>query len=172
MPHALSLVLVCRELKLYRSPNRLLLTGTPLQNNMSELWSLLNFLMPEIFDNLGRYSIASTWFCVCDDCTFLTLASLVQLFLYEKYGAYFFSFSSHSFYLLMSTIIACMKSLSFVLEYWLTRFEPCRSRRTTDHFSPFISALCCRLYLHPAVLVSCCPHFPSLFQLFFGCPLL
>lgn len=29
--------------------NKLLLTGTPLQNNMVELWSLLNFLYPSIF---------------------------------------------------------------------------------------------------------------------------
>lgn len=29
---------------------RLLLTGTPLSNNTSELWSLLNFIMPNIFD--------------------------------------------------------------------------------------------------------------------------
>ncbi|CAJ1964871.1 unnamed protein product [Cylindrotheca closterium] len=29
--------------------NKLLLTGTPLQNNMVELWSLLQFLYPEIF---------------------------------------------------------------------------------------------------------------------------
>lgn len=31
------------------SGNRLLLTGTPLQNNLVELWSLMNFLYPEIF---------------------------------------------------------------------------------------------------------------------------
>lgn len=29
--------------------NKLLLTGTPLQNNLSELWSLLNFILPDIF---------------------------------------------------------------------------------------------------------------------------
>lgn len=31
--------------------NRLLLTGTPLQNNLLELWSLLNFMMPSIFSS-------------------------------------------------------------------------------------------------------------------------
>ena len=34
-----------RELKSYDSANRLLLTGTPLQNNLRELWSLLNFIV-------------------------------------------------------------------------------------------------------------------------------
>ncbi|VDQ01355.1 unnamed protein product [Trichobilharzia regenti] len=33
----------------FRSQNRLLITGTPLQNNLHELWALLNFLMPEVF---------------------------------------------------------------------------------------------------------------------------
>jgi SWI/SNF-related matrix-associated actin-dependent regulator of chromatin subfamily A member 5 len=28
-----------------------LLTGTPLQNNLHELWSLLNFLLPDIFSS-------------------------------------------------------------------------------------------------------------------------
>ena len=31
------------------SKHRLLITGTPLQNNLHELWALLNFLLPEIF---------------------------------------------------------------------------------------------------------------------------
>jgi hypothetical protein len=46
-----------RELRLYKNTHRLLLTGTPLQNNLAELWSLLNFLLPEIFDDLGRFVI-------------------------------------------------------------------------------------------------------------------
>ncbi|XP_052214522.1 lymphocyte-specific helicase-like isoform X2 [Dreissena polymorpha] len=50
-----------RELKLYQNTHRLLLTGTPLQNNLKELWSLLNFLLPEIFDDLGSFE---TWFDV------------------------------------------------------------------------------------------------------------
>lgn len=39
--------------------NRLLLTGTPLQNKMSELWSLLHFIMPSIFDSHTEFS---DWF--------------------------------------------------------------------------------------------------------------
>eukprot|EP00054_Salpingoeca_dolichothecata_P035663 m.5941 g.5941 ORF g.5941 m.5941 type:complete len:567 (-) comp5724_c0_seq2:168-1868(-) len=48
-----------RDLKQYHSANRLLLTGTPLQNNLSELWSLLNFLLPDIFDDLSTFQ---RWF--------------------------------------------------------------------------------------------------------------
>ncbi|CAI9732152.1 probable global transcription activator SNF2L2 isoform X1 [Octopus vulgaris] len=33
----------------YSAPYRLLLTGTPLQNKLPELWALLNFLLPSIF---------------------------------------------------------------------------------------------------------------------------
>ncbi|KAI8508957.1 Transcription activator BRG1 [Branchiostoma belcheri] len=33
----------------YMAPHRLMLTGTPLQNKLPELWALLNFLLPSIF---------------------------------------------------------------------------------------------------------------------------
>ena len=37
--------------RLFDTQCRLLLTGTPLQNNLHELWALLNFLLPEVFGN-------------------------------------------------------------------------------------------------------------------------
>lgn len=48
-----------RELKSYKSANRMILTGTPLHNNLAELWSLLNFILPDIFDNLDAFQ---QWF--------------------------------------------------------------------------------------------------------------
>lgn len=48
-----------QELKSYDTANRLLLTGTPLQNNLSELWSLLNFLLPDIFHDAALFQ---SWF--------------------------------------------------------------------------------------------------------------
>ncbi|XP_038899000.1 LOW QUALITY PROTEIN: chromatin structure-remodeling complex protein SYD [Benincasa hispida] len=47
------------DLKHYQSSHRLLLTGTPLQNNLEELWALLNFLLPNIFNSSEDFS---QWF--------------------------------------------------------------------------------------------------------------
>ncbi|KAJ8442624.1 hypothetical protein Cgig2_008400 [Carnegiea gigantea] len=47
------------DLKHYHSTHRLLLTGTPLQNNLEELWALLNFLLPNIFNSSEDFS---QWF--------------------------------------------------------------------------------------------------------------
>lgn len=48
-----------RELRTLDTTNKLLLTGTPLQNNLSELWSLLNFILPEIFNSMEAFQ---SWF--------------------------------------------------------------------------------------------------------------
>lgn len=43
----------------YPSDHRLLLTGTPLQNSVMELWSLMHFLMPKIFESHSEFK---EWF--------------------------------------------------------------------------------------------------------------
>lgn len=46
-------------IRLFNSRNRLLITGTPLQNNLHELWALLNFLLPDVF---GDSEAFDSWF--------------------------------------------------------------------------------------------------------------
>ena len=43
----------------FNTQRRLLLTGTPLQNNLMELWSLMHFLMPHVFRSRKEFSY---WF--------------------------------------------------------------------------------------------------------------
>ena len=42
-------------LRKFKTRHRVLLTGTPLQNNLKELWALLNFLMPKLFDSADEF---------------------------------------------------------------------------------------------------------------------
>ncbi|CAL5392926.1 unnamed protein product [Camellia sinensis] len=44
---------------IYRIRRRLLLTGTPIQNSLQELWALLNFLLPSIFNSVENFE---EWF--------------------------------------------------------------------------------------------------------------
>lgn len=48
-----------RDMEKFTAQRRLLLTGTPLQNDLSELWSLLNLLLPKVFDNKESFA---QWF--------------------------------------------------------------------------------------------------------------
>lgn len=43
----------------YSARYRLILTGTPLQNNLPELWALLNFVLPKVFNSVKSFD---EWF--------------------------------------------------------------------------------------------------------------
>ncbi|XP_063940291.1 ISWI chromatin-remodeling complex ATPase CHR11-like [Daucus carota subsp. sativus] len=51
--------ILSKTMRLFNTNFRLLITGTPLQNNLHELWSLLNFLLPEIFSSSETFD---EWF--------------------------------------------------------------------------------------------------------------
>lgn len=43
--------LLSQIIRTFVSRGRLLITGTPLQNNLQELWALLNFILPDVFSS-------------------------------------------------------------------------------------------------------------------------
>ena len=45
-----------KDLRTYNTKSRILLTGTPLPKKLNELWSLLNFLMPKLFDTAEDFT--------------------------------------------------------------------------------------------------------------------
>lgn len=47
--------LLSRMVRLFKFKHRLLLTGTPLQNNIHELWALLNFIVPDLFTDSEKF---------------------------------------------------------------------------------------------------------------------
>jgi len=69
----------------FRTANRLLLTGTPLQNNLHELWSLLNFLLPEVFSSSDDFD---AWFnsneCLEDNSMVERLHAVLKPFLLRR----------------------------------------------------------------------------------------
>ncbi|ALC38337.1 Chd1, partial [Drosophila busckii] len=49
--------LLYKSLKEFDTNHRLLITGTPLQNSLKELWALLHFIMPEKFDTWENFEL-------------------------------------------------------------------------------------------------------------------
>ena len=48
-----------KTVRQFETRYRILLTGTPLQNSLHELWALLNFLVPDVFENAEQFD---EWF--------------------------------------------------------------------------------------------------------------
>ena len=55
---------LARRVRELNSAYRLLITGTPLQNNLHELWALLNFLLPDVFASSDDFD---SWFTATGD---------------------------------------------------------------------------------------------------------
>jgi len=53
--------ILSRVVRMLHTNYRMLITGTPLQNNLHELWALLNFLLPEVFSSSEKFD---EWFSV------------------------------------------------------------------------------------------------------------
>uniref|UniRef100_A0A061QM65 SWI/SNF-related matrix-associated actin-dependent regulator of chromatin subfamily A member 5 n=1 Tax=Tetraselmis sp. GSL018 TaxID=582737 RepID=A0A061QM65_9CHLO len=53
--------ILSRVVRMMHTNYRLLITGTPLQNNLHELWALLNFLLPEVFSSSEKFD---EWFSI------------------------------------------------------------------------------------------------------------
>lgn len=51
--------LLSQIVRAFTSRGRLLITGTPLQNNLQELWALLNFILPDVFSSAEDFD---AWF--------------------------------------------------------------------------------------------------------------
>lgn len=107
--------LLVKALKCMTVENKLLLTGTPLQNNLAELWSLLNFILPDIFSSLEEFE---SWFV-----SYAHLLCLVMLFfLFYCYLMIVDSelkleiLKSKSLNLIMSHLIVCVYFLIYIHE--------------------------------------------------------
>ncbi|KAH3675113.1 hypothetical protein WICMUC_002769 [Wickerhamomyces mucosus] len=56
--------LLSQIIRILHARNRLLITGTPLQNNLHELWALLNFILPDVFSDSEAFD---QWFLASNE---------------------------------------------------------------------------------------------------------
>ncbi|CAG0914670.1 unnamed protein product [Notodromas monacha] len=69
----------------FKTTNRLLLTGTPLQNNLHELWALLNFLLPDVFNSSEDFDAwFSTTSCLGDQSLVQRLHGVLKPFVLRR----------------------------------------------------------------------------------------
>lgn len=77
--------MLSKVVRVFSCDNRLLLTGTPLQNNIHELWALLNFLVPEVFsDGAGFDAWVETASAASESEAVDKLRSLLNLFILRR----------------------------------------------------------------------------------------
>jgi SWI/SNF-related matrix-associated actin-dependent regulator of chromatin subfamily A member 5 len=70
--------------------SRLLITGTPLQNNIRELWALLNFLLPDVFSDAELFeSLSMTEEGEEREAAIAKLHSLLKPFILRRQAATF-----------------------------------------------------------------------------------
>ena len=63
-------------LRSYRFKHRVLLTGTPIQNSLGELWSLLNFVLPRVFNSSETFD---EWFAAPFRVSFVASGALCSV---------------------------------------------------------------------------------------------
>lgn len=68
--------LLIQQLRALTCESRLLLTGTPMHNRLTELWSILHFIVPELFQSVVNFRV---WFGVSDELVRTTCSFAAQL---------------------------------------------------------------------------------------------
>ena len=72
-----------QELRRIPSKHRMLLTGTPLQNDMEELWSLLNYLQPDLFNHWELFAVSKFKNCSAENLHY-NISSFCRIGLTQK----------------------------------------------------------------------------------------
>jgi superfamily II DNA or RNA helicase len=73
-----------RAVKTLKSRQRLALTGTPVENRLSDLWSLYDFLCPGLLGNAAEFTRYAKRLAACESPTYGPLRNLVRPYLLRR----------------------------------------------------------------------------------------
>uniref|UniRef100_A0A2N9G4R4 Helicase ATP-binding domain-containing protein n=1 Tax=Fagus sylvatica TaxID=28930 RepID=A0A2N9G4R4_FAGSY len=95
-------------------PRRLLMTGTPIQNNLTELWALMNFCMPSVFGTQGSipFHIQGSWRSFTRMAPLLSLQKKVYMSILRKELPKLLALSSGNHQSLQNIVIQLRKASS------------------------------------------------------------